>query len=160
MPKVSTHKCQGRSAEAMKCCKCSDGIIKGDDYYQWAIKSQRGGTVYRQHCKHGAVRQSRCGRARLPRCNGEVLALNRICASGSRLGLRLSSLRLPRAGAQSCSSGATLHGSNGGKVKRDKYRWRLSRCLYGVYLLLVDTELQTLLYGSVRHSAMRKKATP
>lgn len=58
MPRVSTHKCQGRSAKAMRCCKCSDGIIKGDEYYQWAIKSQRGGTVYRQHAKHGSVRQS------------------------------------------------------------------------------------------------------
>jgi vacuolar-type H+-ATPase subunit E/Vma4 len=32
--------------------------VKGEEYYQWSIKSQRGGTTYRQHVRHGSVRQS------------------------------------------------------------------------------------------------------
>lgn len=42
----------------MRCCRCPEPIVKGEEYHQWAIKSQRGGTVYRQHTSHGHVRQS------------------------------------------------------------------------------------------------------
>lgn len=58
MPRVSTHKSQGRSAEPMPCQRCSDPIVKGEEYYQWAIKQQRGGIVRRQHVKHGSPRPS------------------------------------------------------------------------------------------------------
>ena len=58
MPRVSRHKSQGRSAEPMRCERCSQPIAKGEEYFQWAIKRQRGGVVKRQHVSHGSPRPS------------------------------------------------------------------------------------------------------
>lgn len=58
MPRVTNHISQGRSQNPMQCCKCTSQIVKGERYYQWAIKAQRGGTVYRQHESHGRPKQS------------------------------------------------------------------------------------------------------
>lgn len=58
MPRVTSHKSQGRSAEPMSCQRCSEPIVKGEEYYQWSIKQQRGGIVRRQHVSHGSPRPS------------------------------------------------------------------------------------------------------
>lgn len=58
MPRVTNHICQGRAAEPMRCCQCPSPIVRGERYYQWSIKRQRGGVTYRQHESHGAPRPS------------------------------------------------------------------------------------------------------
>jgi hypothetical protein len=58
MPKVTKHVSQGRAKEPMRCARCADPIVKGEEYYKWSIKAQRGGTTYQQHTMHGPVKAS------------------------------------------------------------------------------------------------------
>lgn len=74
MPRVSHHKSQGRSAEPMPCQRCSNPIVKGEEYYQWSIKQQRGGIVRRQHVTHGSPRPSQLTVSQLSQGSTAVLA--------------------------------------------------------------------------------------
>lgn len=70
MPRVTSHKKNsgGRAGKAeYACCRCSDPIIAGDQFYAWSF---RYGGTYRQHAKHGYPRQSQLTQARI----GEVYA--------------------------------------------------------------------------------------
>ena len=84
MPRVTKHMSQGRAAGTVRCARCPEPIVKGQEYYQWAIKAQRGGTVYRQHTSHGPVRQSQLTHSKMSGAYAAIEAAeDSIAAAGS-----------------------------------------------------------------------------
>lgn len=66
MPRVHSMTSQGRAkGGSMKCVGCAHPIVKGETYFQWSIKAQRGGTTYRQHTSHGHPKQSQLTNSKL-----------------------------------------------------------------------------------------------
>jgi len=83
MPRVTEHVSQGRAQGKVRCCRCPEPIVKGEKYYKWAIKSQRGGTVYQQHTSHGHVKQSQLTHSKMSGAYAAIEGAEESLASAS-----------------------------------------------------------------------------